>query len=137
MNNFNFEETKKNLVDWIEGLKESARNDEAFSISWFKGTKNYPFAIIGGWTEGFNEEWADIMCISKGDPSYCMCVKIAINEGPYAYTDFELMNMPYDEAGNVDDTCVALEWDDDPESLADWLLCEWERIMTEHGEVVD
>jgi hypothetical protein len=47
------------------------------------------------------------------------------------------MNMPYDEeSGNVDDTEVALEWDDDSESLATWLLTEWERIMKEHGEEI-
>lgn len=124
----------KDLATWIEGLKQSARNDEIFDISWFNGTKHTPFAIIGGWMSGFNEDWSDLMCISKGDPSYCMCVKIAINEGPYAYTDFELMNMPYDEDGNVDDTCVALEWEDDAESLASWFVCEWERIMKERGE---
>jgi hypothetical protein len=66
-----------------------------------------------------------------------MCVKIAINDGPFAYTDYEIMNMPYDEeSGNVDDTEVALEWDDDSESLATWLLTEWERIMKEHGEEI-
>lgn len=126
----------KDLATWIESLKQSARNDEIFDISWFNGTKHTPFAIIGGWMSGFNEDWSDLMCISKGDPSYCMCVKIAINEGPYAYTDFELMNMPYDEDGNVDDTCFALEWEDDSESLATWFVGEWERIMKEHGEEI-
>jgi hypothetical protein len=63
-----------------------------------------------------------------------MCVKIAINEGPYAYTDYEIMNMPYDEEGNVDDTEQMLEWEDDPEDLAAWFLSEWERITEEHKE---
>lgn len=125
----------KELTFWIEDLKESALEDEVFDISWFKGTKNSPFAIIGGWSDGFSDEWADLMCISKTDPSYCMCVKIAINDGPYAYTDFDLMDMPYsEETGDVDDTCIALEWDDDPESLAEWLLSEWERITEEYGD---
>ena len=130
----NYNETIKDLAAWIEDLKEAARRDDAVSISWFNGTKDKPFAIIGGWADGFADDYADIMCISKADPNYAMCVKIAINEGPYAYTDFEIMNMPYDEEGNVDDTEVALEWDDDPEEAARWLLCEWERIMEEHGE---
>lgn len=133
----NYNETIKDLAAWIEGLKESAKNDETFSISWFNGTKDYPFAIIGGWAEGFAEYFADIMCVSKSDPKYGMCVKIAINEGPYTYTDYEIMNMPVGKNGEVDDTEQGLEWDDDAESLASWLLCEWERIMNEHGEEVE
>lgn len=132
----NYNEAIKDLATWIEGLIESARNDETFSISWFNGTKDYPFSIIGGWAEGFGEHLADIMCVSKSDPKYGMCVKIAINEGSYAYTDYEIMNMPVGKNGEVDDTEQGLEWEDDSESLAAWLLCEWERIMKEHGEEV-
>jgi hypothetical protein len=123
--------TIKSLAEWIEQLKELARGDSDILISWFKGTKNEPFSVIGGWMEGFSESYSDLFCMSKTQPTYAMCVKIAINDGPYAYTDFEMMNMPYDDEGNVDDTCVALEWEDDPEELATWLLAEWERIMKE------
>jgi hypothetical protein len=133
----NYNGTIKDLAAWIEGLKEAARRDDAVSISWFNGTKDYPFAIIGGWADGFAEYFADILCVSKADPKYAMCIKIAINEGPYAYTDYEIMNMPYNkETGDVDDTEQALEWEDNSEELATWFLCEWERIMKEHGEKV-
>lgn len=133
----NYNETIKDLAAWIEDLKEAARRDDAVSISWFNGTKDYPFAIIGGWVEGFGESYSDIICTSKVDPCYAMCLKIAINKGPYAYTDYEIMHMPYnEETGDVDDTEQALEWDDDAESLATWFLCEWERIMKEHGEEI-
>lgn len=126
--------TIESLTAWIESLKELAKGDSDILISWFKGTKNEHFSIIGGWMEGFSESYDDVLCISKTNSKYAMCVKIAVNEGPYAYTDFEMMNMPYDEEGNVDDTCIALEWEDDPEELATWLLGEWERIMEEHKE---
>ena len=132
----NREAMLKDLADWIESLKEAARTDEAISISWFGETKNYPFSIIGGWEQGFDETMADVMCISKADPCYAMCVKVAINDGPYAYTDFDIMNMPFDEEGMVDDTCVALEWEDDSYEAAMFFLGEWERIMKEHGEAI-
>lgn len=120
---------------WFEDLKRVARKDESFLISWFSETKEEPFAIIAGWMEGFKEENPDLYCISKSNPDYAMCIKIAINDGPYAYTDFEVMNMPYDEDTNeVDDTCIAMEWDDNPEAAAVFFLGEWERIMEEHGE---
>ena len=137
-NNINkFKDTVKSLAEWIEGLKKAAQDDESFSISWFNETKDKPFSIIGGWMEGFSEDYADLLCMSKSNPKYAMCVKIVVNEGPYAYTDFEIMNMPVDsETEEVDDTCIALEYDDDSESLAAFLLTEWERIMEEYKGVV-
>lgn len=128
-------DTIKKLAEWIEELKEAARNDESFSIAWFKPTENNPFSIIGGWMEGFSENYSGLLCISKSNPQYAMCVKIAVNEGPYAYTDFEIMNMPVAADGEVDDTCIALEYDDDTESLAQFLLMELERITKEYGDV--
>lgn len=130
----NYNETIKSCAEWIEQLKKLAEGDSDILISWFCPTKDYPFSIIGGWDDGFSESYKDLLCLSKTNPRYAMCVKIAINEGPYAYTDFEMMNMPFDSEGNVDDTCIALEWEDDPEELATWLLAEWERIMKEHEE---
>jgi hypothetical protein len=123
------------LADWLRVLIESAKKDEQFSIAWFKETENDPFSIIGGWMEGFSEDYGDVLCISKGDPSYAMCVKIAVNEGPYAYTDFEIMNMPVNSEGDVDDTCIALDYDEDVISLAQFLAGEWERITKEYGDV--
>ena len=123
----------KDLVNWIEYLKEEARADNCFAIDWFKDTKDKPFSIIAGWMDGFSEDYSDLLCISKGDPCYAMCIKIAVNEGPYAYTDFEIMDMPINENGDVDDTCIALEYGDDSEELARFFLGEWERIMTTYG----
>ena len=129
----------KKLAAWLDDLKYFAEQDEALSISWFSETEDSPFSIIGGWSEDpLTQYCADIMCSSKSNPDYTMSVKIAINEGPYAYTDFDIMNMPYEEeTGDVDDTCISLEWDDDTESLAEWLFCNWERIMEEHGEEIN
>jgi hypothetical protein len=128
--------TKEALIPFLASLITDAKNDAQFSIAWFNPTKDLPFSIVGGWQGGFDPEDTDCLLPSKSSPTYAMCVKIVVNEGPYAYTDFEIMNMPYDEEGNVDDTEVALEWDDNPEEAARWLLCEWERIMEEHGEEI-
>lgn len=122
------------LAEWLRSLIEAAKNDESFSIAWYKETEDTPFSIIGGWMEGFSEDYNDILCISKSNPKYAMCVKIAVNEGPYAYTDFEIMNMPVDGEGNVDDTCIALDYDEDVNGLALWLSSEWERITKENVE---
>ena len=126
--------TIKNLAAWIDDLKEAAKDDSCFSIAWFKDTIDSPFSIVAGWQKMFNEDYSDLFCCSKSEPEYVLCIKIAKNEGPYAYTDFDIMNMPTDKFGNVDDTCIPLEWDYSSDAAAAFFLCEWERIMNEYKE---
>ncbi len=129
--------TKEQLAAWIEDIKEAAKDDTCFSIAWFEGTEKAPLAIIAGWMEYFadNSEVDDIFCCSKSQPKYVMCIKIAENDGPYAYTDYEIMNMPYDrESGDVDNTEVMLEWDDPADYAAEFFMHEWERLMDTYIE---
>jgi hypothetical protein len=121
--------TKEQLASWIAGLQEAAKNDEQFLVDWFKRTKEEPFSIVGGWMDGFAPKEADLFCQSKSSPTYAMCIKIIVNEGPYAYCDFETLNMPMTEDGEVDDNCFALEWKDDPAKVAEFFMIEWEQLM--------
>ena len=121
------------LTEWLKALMTKAENDEAFLISWFKDTEDDPLSIVGGWCDGFSKEYDDLLHISKTSPSFAMCVKIAVNEGSYAYTDFELLHMPLDKkTGEVDDTCIALQKDDNPEELARFLITELERMARDY-----
>lgn len=120
------------LAEWIEALKEAAEDDNCFSVAWFKETEKEPFSIVGGWSEGFSEDYADLLHISKSNPSYAMCVKIIENKEPYACADYDSLDMPVDKNGEVDDTCIALELEDNPEAVAMFYLNEWERITKEH-----
>lgn len=129
--------TKEQLAAWIEDIKEAAKDDTSFSIAWFKGTEDAPLSIIAGWTECFadNSGVDDLFCCSKSQPKYCMCIKIAENEGPYAYTDYEIMDMPWDrETDEVEDTEVMLEWDDPTDYMAEFFMHEWERLMDNYIE---
>lgn len=122
----------KDLVEWLKSLIEVAAKDETILYSLFEGTENEPYAIAGGWDNGYGN-LDGVTCNSKEAPDYAMCVKIIINDGPWAYNTFEFLNMPYDkETGEVDNTCIALEWEDNLEELALWLATEWERIMKEN-----
>lgn len=123
--------TIKNLAAWIDDIKEAAQDDNCFSVAFFEDTKDAAFSIVAGWVGGISESYSDLFYMSKSEPGYAMCVKIAVND-PQLCPDFETMNMPTDEYGNVDDTCIALEQEDDSESLAAFLLCEWERISNEY-----
>lgn len=122
----------KAVAQWIEELIKTAQEDESISISFFKDTKDSPLSIVGGWMSGFSADYNDLICISKSQPTYAMCLKVAVNEGPYAYTDFEMMDLPVDKFGDVEDTCVALNWDDDPTEAAGFMVHEWERLMADY-----
>lgn len=126
--------TKEQLAAWIEGILEDAKDDKSFSIAWFKPTENSPFAIIAGWQELDETAGEDSFCRSKSQPKYVMAIKIAENEGPYAYTDYEIMNMPWDrETEEVDNTEVYLEWTDPVDYMAEHFRTEWCRVMKECG----
>lgn len=127
--------TIESLTRWVESVKDFAKQDTPVSIVWFKETENMPFSIVAGWQKMFTKsDCSDLFCCSKSQPEYVMCVKIAANEGPYAYADFEYMTMPVDKNGVLDDTCMPLEWEDPAEVVAMFFLMEWERIMKEHEE---
>ena len=121
--------TKEALAGWIKGLKQAAKEDEQFSVSWFIPTKESELCIVGGWMNGFSPREADLFCQSKSEPTYAMCIKIVENKGPYAYCDFETLTMPVDDREEVEDTCIALEWKDDPMNVAEFYMHEWERLM--------
>ncbi len=127
--------TIKKLAEWIQSLIDAAEEDTCFDIAWFRETENEKFSIIGGWHESsFDPTARDLFCISKSQPKYAMAIKVAINNGPYAYCDFDTMDMPIDKFGDVDDMLFILEWDMEPEALAVFIYGEWERIMKEHQE---
>jgi hypothetical protein len=129
--------TKAQLAAWIEDIKEAAKDDTSFSIAWFKGTEDEALSIIAGWSECFadNSEVDDLFCCSKSNPRYVMCIKIAENDGPYAYTDYEIMNMSYDRvSGEVENNEIMLEWDDPADYAAEFFMQEWERLMELYGE---
>ena len=127
--------TIKNLAAWIDNLKELARHDTENVLHWFGDTVGEPFSIVGGWQKMFKEDYSDLFCCSESHPEYVMCVKIVVNDDQ-SCPDFESLLMPTDKFGGVDDTCIPLEWDDDPEYTAQFFLGEWERIMNEHKEKI-
>ena len=115
--------TKEALAGWINGLKEAAKNDEQFEVSWFIPTKESRFSIIGGWVD-FAPGFEDVFCVSKSRPDRAMCVDVVDNDD-ILITEEE-----------VEPTHIILEWDDSPEAAAEFFMHEWERLMEGVGEVV-
>lgn len=118
----------KELAVWIAGIKEAAKTDAEEQVFWYVPTMNKPLSIVAGWTKMFDKDYSDIFCCSKSEPGYVMCIKVAVNTEQLCL-DFDSFNMPTDKFGNVEDTCIPLEWDDMPEAAAEFFAHEWERLM--------
>jgi hypothetical protein len=123
----------KLLADWVKYLMTEAEKDTNLSVSQYQaaGADDSPFTIAGGWSEGFSEDYADLLYVSKSEPKYAMCIKIALKSDDLCI-DFDSLNMPTYKHGEVDDTCVPLELEDDPEAVAAFFLMEFERITKEY-----
>lgn len=126
--------TIKLLADWIRGLISEAELDTNLSVSQFTAVddEDSPFVIAGGWSEGFSKDFADLLYVSKSQPEYAMCIKIAVKDNATICTDFDLLSMPMYKHGEVDDTCIPLERGEDPEDAATFFLMEFERVNKEH-----
>lgn len=120
------------LSSWIQDLKNLAMKDESFLVYWYPETEDKPYSLVGGWSDvGFEEKDRKTVCTSKQSPAYGMSIKVIKNEGPYAYADFDTLEMPYDEETNeVYDTCTTLEWDDCPKLVAKFYKEQWEKVYT-------
>jgi hypothetical protein len=117
----------KSLIKWLEDLINKAELDTE-SVSYFRGTKDSPYCIVGGWGEVYSEELADLLYISESNPDYAMCVKIVKQEAsPDVNLDY-LLEVINPETGEVEFETLPIERDDDLTELARFLLSEWERI---------
>ena len=125
--------TQDKLATWIRNLIEDAKADTPTAVFWFNHEEydDAKFCIVGGWSNGFSEEYNDILCISKSSPNYAMCVKIVHNDGPYAAPDFDSLGSPVNFDGGIEDLCIALDLDEDVNGLAQFLLTELERVSKE------
>lgn len=128
------EQLNKDIIrfsKWVDDLREKAERDEDFSCSVFEQTEE-PFVIVGGWSDGFSKDYNDVLYISKSNPTYAMCIKIAINDGPQTFTDYDLMDMPVDSTYEVEDTNIALERGDVSSAIAEFYLRELDRMIDDH-----
>lgn len=117
----------KNLIKWLEDLINKAELDTE-SVSYFRGTKDSPYCIVGGWGEVCSDALTDIFYISESNPDYAMCVKIVKQEAsPDVNLDY-LLEVINPETGEVEFETLPIERDDDLTELARFLLSEWERI---------
>lgn len=84
-------------------------------------------AVCVGWLDGYDVTDTDTIH-SKQNPSYCINAGIKSWKSDNLRTDYDFINSPYYEDGDVWDTDVSISPNENYEALADYFLIEYEAI---------
>lgn len=97
--------------------------------------------ICVGWLPGYGEEKRDDCIQSKEEPDFAINAGIKVYTSDDMRTDYEFINMPYYDDGEVIVTDVSIESDEDYDKLAEYFLKEYEGMkdleIEEDGLIVE
>lgn len=111
----------KKSVDW---LKEEDMGCTTLKL-------DDKLAICVGWLPGYGEEARDDVIQSASEPDFAINAGLKVWTSDDMRTDYEFINMPYYESGEVVETDVSIEPSDEEdgyEQIAKWLLDSYEGI---------
>lgn len=81
-------------------------------------------AIFVGWSGGYGEEKRDDIIQAKDDPDWGINVGIKVWTSDYMQTDFDWLNFPYEEDGDVRDMSLGIRPNANYQRIAKTLI-EW------------
>ena len=108
----------KNSTDWLinnqEGCCTLKLNDR--------------LAICVGWSDGFGDEPREDIIQAKDDLNYAIVAGVKVWTSDDMRTDFNYINFPYKEDGDVFDDTIAIAKDENFDWLANALATDYEVI---------
>ena len=97
-------------------------------------------AIFVGWSGGYGKEKRDDVIQAKDDPDYGINVGVKVWTSDYMQTDFDWLNFPYEEDGDVWDMSLGVAPNADYEYLAKSMLKWYNEVkefdMTDGGMIL-
>jgi len=97
--------------------------------------------ICVGWLPGYGEEHRDDVIQSKAEPDFAINAGIKVYTSDDMRTDYEFINMPYYENGDVVQTDVSIEPNENYEELAEYFLKEYDGMkdfdIAEDGLIIE
>ena len=107
-------------------------------------------AVFVGWSGGYGDEKRNGLIQAKDDPDYAINVGIKVWTSDDMWTDFDWLNFPYYENGDVLDMSLAVAYKDDIEDgllesidyepLADSLIRWYDEVkdleMNNDGKII-
>lgn len=117
--------TMDNVAKW---LKESTDwlIDNQQGCCTFK--LNNRLAICVGWSGGYGEEERDDVIQAKDDPDYAINAGIKVWTSDDMRTDFDFINFPYKENGDVYNNAMSITEEEDFNWLAEVLVTDYEAL---------
>ena len=84
-------------------------------------------AVCVGWLNGYDDD-DELAIHSKSQPSWCINVNIKVPSSDYMKTDYEYINSPYYDNGDVCCDDITIRPNEDYMSLAKYLLDEYKYV---------
>lgn len=98
-------------------------------------------AIFVGWSAGYGEEERDDVIQAKDDPDYGINVGIKVWTSDYMQTDFDWLNFPYYDDGEVLDMSESIVPNEDYNQIADVLLKWYDEVknitLADDGRILE
>jgi hypothetical protein len=85
-------------------------------------------AIFVGWSAGYDEEKDDTLIQAKDEPTYAINAGIKVWTSDDMWTDFDWLNFPYYQDGDVLDMDCAISPQEDYERVAEYLLEMYDEV---------
>lgn len=97
-------------------------------------------AIFVGWSGGYDEEKDDTLIQANDDPTYAINVGIKVWTSDDMWTDYDWLNFPYEENGDVWDMGLSIAPNDNYQDIVQSLLEWYTEVagfkLTDKGEIL-
>lgn len=124
----------KFIEEAVEGLKDGEYTNYRYKF-------DDRFALFVGWSEGYDED-DDTVIHSEEDPEFAIVAGIKVWTSDDAWSDFDWLNYPYVEGGDVIDDSMTISPEEDYHKLAQDFLDDYnddyrDLKVTKDGLVVE
>lgn len=117
--------TMENISKWLEESKNWLIDHQSGCCTLKLDDR---LAICVGWSAGYGDEPREDVIQAKGEPDYAINAGIKVWTSDDLRTDFEFINFPYKENGDIYDDAISLSKDEDFDWLANALITDYEVL---------
>lgn len=128
----------KSIADFIRNSTEQLKNGEQ---GLFRYKLDDKFALYVGWSAGYGDEKRDDVIQDPNDLDWGVNAGIKVHTSDYMQTDFDFLNYPYYENGDVLDNGVSIGYNENYEQLASYFEKEYNELKTlnieDDGKIIE
>ena len=117
--------TMDNVAKWLEESKNWLIDNQSGCCTLKLDDR---LAICVGWSAGYGDEPREDVIQAKDEPDYAINAGIKVWTSDDLRTDFEFINFPYKENGDIYDDEISLSKDEDFDWLANALITDYEAL---------